>query len=231
MDGALVSVALDAAEPQFDLVLPAPADAVALLSAGPAADFAGFALTAGWEQTFDTARSLAELGWTIAGGAGWEVAANSAPAASRWAIAEQTLQHPATTEPSIVTRGPALLSYEAVLNLRLLDADAMTGYAFYGAWTAATPGPRLELQRASAGWALAVADGATTARWPLPAAFDPALAQQFRLRKIGGEVWVAWEAEQLGVLTVAATPAQIAVQAGAGGVAIDLARATALPDA
>lgn len=190
-----------------------PADTLGLVATMPAA-FAGFAFTGGWEDRFEeTAGDLAELGWHAPAEAGWQVSD-----AQLWRAAG---------EPALAAKGPALPSYELLVNARMLDPAAPIGYGIYPAYRPERLGPLIQLERAAGGWALVCHAPEPAARFALPG-FEPGEWQQLRFRKRGDRLAISLAGEPLGELPAPTGPAQVALQAGPAGAAFDLVRVTQL---
>jgi GH43 family beta-xylosidase len=177
---------------------------ISLVAGETSAEFSGFALTAGWENLFEEDGDPGPLGWEILDGGAWRV--------------EKGGLHGEGT--SWIAKGPALGSYLAVINVRLEQGD---GYAFAPA-LAGTEGPRIRLERRGTGWTLRKGEQVFT----LPAVFDPSIEQQFRFRKIGGGMEIAWEGFQLGAVEVPPGPARLALAAIRGSASFEAVRVVAL---
>jgi len=177
---------------------------ISLIAGEAPAEFSGFALTAGWEDLFEEDGDPGALGWEILDGGTWRV--------------EKGRLHGEGT--SWIAKGPALGSYLAVINVRLDQGD---GYAFAPA-LAGAEGPRIHLERRGTEWTLRKGEQVFT----LPMVFDPFIEQQFRFRKIGGEMGIAWEGLQLGAVEVPPGPARVALAAIRGVASFEAVRVTAL---
>lgn len=208
VDGRRVRLALDGGALAWELRCAAPVRRVALRTSGHAAAFAGFALTAGYEDLFDTPRlSPADLGWlTPAGSARIEGGALRCDAGT------------------VVHKPHEFEGCELVVNARALDGG---GYVIHPAARVGELGPLLAVAPGAAGWEAVWHDGAGEQRHPLPGAFDPAAYQQWRITRRGGRVAAAWEGHAVGVFDVLPGPASLAL-AGLGAAAFEMVRATAL---
>ena len=194
-------------------LLAAPAaDTCALVATMPAT-FAGFALTAGWEDRFEQTADMAVLGWEAPAGAGWRVSD-----AQLWRAAG---------EPALAAKGPALPHYELLVNARTLDASTPIGYGVYPAYAAGQPGPLLRLEQEADGWAMVCHAPEPAARFALPD-FDPSEWQQLRFRKRGDRLTLWRAGKLLGELPAPAGPAQVALLTGPAGAAFDLVRVSQL---
>jgi GH43 family beta-xylosidase len=181
-----------------------------------AADWAGFSLTMGWQDAFTNDQAApAELGWRVVQGQ------------ADLALGGQELRCRCRADQSaVLVKGPAYASYEAVVNLRLLDPPtAGSGYGFC-LWADAEPPIILMLIKTSAGWALLPAAG--TPGLILPEPFDPTQTQQFRLRIEAGLLTISCETTLLGQLPLAIPASRLGLVVPAAGLALDLVRVTAL---
>jgi GH43 family beta-xylosidase len=206
VDGLLARSSFDDA-PGASWRLSAPVAALFLTARETPGEFSGFALTAGWEDLFLAAGDPAASGWEVLEGAGWRVE-------------EGRLRGEGT---SWIAKGPAFASSLAVVNARLEGGE---GYAFAPA-LAGGAGPRIALARDGQGWRLET-HGASGQIFPLPAAFDPAVDQQFRFRKTGGEVAIAWEGHLLGTVEAPPEPTRLALGTVRGPASFEAVRVTAL---
>ncbi|HKI02290.1 MAG TPA: glycoside hydrolase family 43 protein [Thermoanaerobaculia bacterium] len=115
-----------------------------------------------------------------------------------------------------IAKGPALEAWLAVVNVRL-EGEGWLGFG-------ADPGPRLILSRRGKDWIL----GTGEQIFPLPGAFDPSIDQQFRLRKSGNRLEIAWETLDLGSLEIPAGPARLAIGAAGRYASFEATRLTAI---
>jgi GH43 family beta-xylosidase len=204
VDGPRVCLSRDEGAPLWRGTLAGNAAALSLAAEGAAAEISGFTLTAGWENLFEEDGDPCALGWEILDGGAWRV--------------EQGGLHGEGT--SWIAKGPALGSYLFVINARLNQGD---GYAFAPA-LAGAEGPRIHLERRGTEWTLRKGEQIFT----LPAAFDPSIEQQFRFRKIGGDMEIAWEGLHLGTVEAPPGPARVALAAIRGVASFEAVRVTAL---
>jgi hypothetical protein len=191
-------------------------DRLALEAHNLAADWAGFSLTTGWQEEFtDDQATSAELGWRIVQGQ------------ADLALSGQELHcRSRGDQPAVLVKGPAYASYEAVVNLRLLEPPAVGhGYGLC-LWADAASAMTLMLSKTTAGWTLHSAAGQPDLI--LPATFDPTQTQQFRLRVEAGLLTISCEATLLGQLPLALPPSRLGLVVPAAGLALDLVRMTAL---
>jgi GH43 family beta-xylosidase len=206
VDGRRASFAVDGL-PAWEGTLVAPARRLLLASQETAAEFAGFALTAGWEDLFLEDGDPRERGWEILAG--------------EWRISGGRLQTLPSTAGEIA-HSPLFEDYELVVNARGGDwivAPAAVAAGQNGA------GPRWVLQPLGEGWAL-VSDEQIL---PLPAGFDPMIDQQLRFRKAAGNVEISWEGQPLGDVSAPAGPTWIALGTAAGAASFEAVRITVIP--
>jgi hypothetical protein len=188
--------------------------AIGLATEDCAAEFAGLAVTVGWEDLFVAQDDPAALGWQSA--------------ASGWRLAGDALRHGGGVPAAAIFKGLPLASYELVVNARLDGTTQPDGcYGLYPAARAGAPGPLLTAERGDGGWALVCHADDGRQAFPLPG-FDPASYQQLRLRKHGSRLAIQWEALPLGEILVADTPTQVGLYAHHAIAAFDLVRVTAL---
>jgi GH43 family beta-xylosidase len=182
---------------RFETRIPGPATGVALRAEGSAVELSGFALTVGWEDLFEEGDDPLALGWEILDGSSGSI--------------------------SWIARGPALASYELVVNVR-------HGAGIAPALGDRDTGPRLLLeQREENDWGLM--ESGSSRFFPFPATFDPLQYQQLRFRKRGGTVEISWEGHPLGIVAVPEGKTRIGLGLGARGVAsFEAVRVTAIPD-
>ncbi len=149
--------------------------------------------------------------------------------AAAWQVAEQQLCYAPTEGGSLLTRGPALPSYELVLNVQL-DGDpaAAPAYALLPALDEAGNGPRLTIERDGSGWAMLWQGAAGAQRYPLPPSFDPRAFQHFRLRKEDGQLAVHCGATLVGKGDVTPGPTRVGLAGFAAPARFDLIRVTAI---
>ncbi len=205
--GRQLTLALDDIPAQpGPLRLAGEANALHLISqAGPAA-FAGFALTPGFEDFFES--ELQNSGWQ--------------PENTR-AQGESSPLNPAVS-PTIFTRGDPLENYELVINVLLEAAGQSEGTRFYPARARDASGPELSFQREANGWTL---QAGQEQPFSLPSDFEGSVHQQFRFRKQGQRMAVFWESHFLGELAVTPGPARVGLAAPVGKT-IEMVRVTAL---
>ncbi len=115
-----------------------------------------------------------------------------------------------------ITKGPAFGSWLAVVNARL-EGEGWYGFGL-------DPGPRLILARGGKDWILDTGEQ----NFLLPAAFDPAIDQQFRLTKIDDRLEIAWEGTVLGTVPVPPGPARLTIGSAGGSASFEAVRLTVL---
>jgi GH43 family beta-xylosidase len=196
--------------------LPAP-DRIALYTERKSAAFTGFALTVGWTDLFNHADYRAR-GWeTIAGSDDWHV------------VGQELCSVAADDTAQVVCKGALLADYELVINARLDRAATQAGaYGFYPAFGAQARGPLLTVARGRTGaWALLVqTDDTPPSELPLPAAFDPFVPQQFRVRKEAGQLHIQCEAAAVGRTPAPHEATRVGLYAQGRGAAFDMVRVT-----
>jgi arabinan endo-1,5-alpha-L-arabinosidase len=109
VDRRLVKVEIDHGQWRWEGFLSEEAGAVALVTQGMAAAFAGFAVTVGWEDLFartKTAQTPEEYGWQFKAGE-WSISNRQL-----WQMDEHALR-------ALIVKGPLLESYELVINAGL----------------------------------------------------------------------------------------------------------------
>lgn len=193
--------------------LAAAPDNLRLLCHSAAATFAGFGLTPGWEDLF-TGDTAALQGWQLEAGQVENLRAG-----------QGHLENTAGSEPVIITKGAPLENYELTVNALLKGPGQGESYGFYPAWGEKERGPGLVLRQHAAGWALQPDQDPPLV---IPAGFDPQIFQQFRFRKQGNRLTIAWEDHFLGEIKAPAGQTRIGVFLGPGGAAFDRVRVTAV---
>jgi GH43 family beta-xylosidase len=215
LNAGRATIALDGNARRWQAQLPSglAVDTLALVAEQARVAFSGLAVTAGWQDLFvERGVRPADLGWQTDDRAAWSVDAGE-------------LRH-MHEHGSTIVKGPPLAAYELVVNARLVDpGNPAATYCFYPAWSAASSGPLLALQRAADGWSLVCRDAAGATALPLPG-FEPLVSQQFRFRKQGGRLALRWETHDLGEVAAPAVPTQIGLHAR--WAAFDMVRVTVI---
>ncbi len=218
VDQTFLCIVLDEQLVRWRGPMPAAPDRIALCCQHAPAAFAGFALTVGWEERF-MRNDWRARGW------------RSLTQHDCWRVEDKELKCAELfIQPEVLVAGTPLIAYELVLNMRLGHARP-TGsrIGFYPALaSAAERGPLLSVERrAEGGWIMLVsAFDQPQHEFPLPETFDPALQQQFRVRKETGQLRVQWEALPLGSIEVPNTPTRIGLFAHETEAAFELVRVT-----
>jgi GH43 family beta-xylosidase len=209
-------------------VLARPPAGVALLTDRRAVSLKAATVTEGWEETFSPIEGDNVLDrWEVVEGSGddWQVADSllwygPPPPLHGCAVGDETPESSPDVRPGAITRGPALAAYELVVNIRARQPrshgwriDAMVDGL--SCWPCRGPN----------GWVLECSSGE---RAPLPARFDPCAFHQYRFRKTGTRLTVAFEAEELLACAVPDRAARVGL-AARSACAVDLVRVTALP--
>jgi len=223
VDGPRVSASLDEGVPFFQGTIHGSVTALSLTAEAATAEFSGFALSGGWEDLFEEDGDPGALGWEI-----WE----TWQTAGSWRIQGGRLWvdggRPGGRAGFWIFKSPAFASSLTVVNARLESGE---GYAFEvrglgeKGW-----GGRLALERGVEGWLLRRSWGGIEQIFPLPAAFDAHVDQQFRFRKQGGEVEIAWEGHHLGTVEVPPGPVHVSLMAGCGSASFEAVRVVALQE-
>jgi len=209
VDGRQVAVSVDERPALRRRLADAPT-AVALCAAGLPATFAGFALTVGWEDSFDRPDGPVGGAWIATDEGGWTVQ-------NRQLVCDGPGE-------GRLRRGPALANYELVVNARLIDAGGSYGIA--PALAGDGSGPWLTVEAAGGHWLAHWRDGEASQEFSLPAGFDALKDNQFRLRKEDGHLTVCWEQHLIGDFAVDAAPSHMGLAARRA--AFDMARLTAI---
>jgi arabinan endo-1,5-alpha-L-arabinosidase len=226
VDGRLVRVEIDEGQWRWGGRLSAEAGAVALITRRMAAAFAGFALTVGWQDLF----TGPEAGQTTVCATlpeGWEVNHGE------WSLKDQQLwQTDEEAARALIIKGPLLVSYELVINARLVGEGADGGcYGVYPALRDHDRGPLLTVERNLADrnqWVLRVQTNSGVRDFPLPATFDPMVDQQFRFRKQEGRLHVMWESVKLSEIECPLEATQIGLYSHRAAAAFEMVRVTAI---
>jgi GH43 family beta-xylosidase len=217
-NGTQLKFALDERPVPWQGQLDGQPHSLVLFTQDEAAAFAGFALTAGWEDLFtEEAATPQTLGWQATQGA------------AEWRLAEQQLWYTGAHEPpAVLTKLAPAPAYEMVVNVKLAEpAQPGQQYGFLPALDGDGQGPLLTVESSAAGWAVSYRAGAAVHTWALPPNFEPTEYQQFRFRQRAGRLLVQHEAAVLGELETPAQPVRVGLFAQRA-VAYDMVRVTAL---
>ncbi|MBI3654755.1 MAG: family 43 glycosylhydrolase [Acidobacteria bacterium] len=219
VNSALIKICLDDNAVRWHSRINGLPQALALWTHNTAAAFAGFALTCGWQDLFTESHSSPDkLGWEIK------------PDNGNWHIKAQQLWFAGSRSvPSILTKGSLPEDYEFVVNVKLCSPpNNGVGYGFLPALQN-NFGPLLTVERQpSGGWAMRCDQFSQPCLIALPPTFDPYHDQQFRFRKVGGELSMQYEGQTLGSIQVAVAANRIGLFAAKAALAFDMVRVTAI---
>ncbi len=215
VNGSSVKFMLDDKALQWSGKTHVQPDSIALFTRQAAAGFAGFALTAGWQDLFtESLVNPAELGW------------HTTSEDSRWQIRENLLWYADLHAPpaTILKHCPAE-DYELVINAKLMS-EAFSGncYGFWPALDANGKGTLITIEQTTDGWVLRCVEGEVVRNFALATDFNPQAFQQFRLRKQGRWLTLQHEAEIIGTISAPSQIEQIGLYAHGVVVAFDLVR-------
>ncbi len=204
-----VKLTLDEGRP-LSFSLPQTSTELILFSENSPAAFAGFNLTVGWQDLFDG--DDGEIG------------------GEKWQVKGQQLWCEAIDEPQFITKGPQLEAYELVVNAKLVSLlTPEGGYGFYPAYLSEQErGPLVKLKQVQNNWIFRCETNSQHQDFPLPDHFNPFVYQQFRFRKVGGNLSFSWENHSLGQIMVSAQPSQTALYLELSRASFDMVRVTAL---
>jgi hypothetical protein len=218
VNGPRASVAVDGATLKWEgAVSPQPVS-IALTTQDAAAEFAGFALTVGWEDLF-TGEQIDPAYWD------WKTTAND----DRWQARDDQLWYLGPHgEASILTKGAPPQEYEMVVNAKLAG-EPKPGEC-YGFLPAMGEGnsPLLTVEPHDAGWAVFCDAPEGRRVFPLPQNFDPMIYQQFRFRREQGKLTIQHEAQTLGEMELQGEANLVGLYGSRVVAAFDMIRVTAL---
>jgi GH43 family beta-xylosidase len=192
---------------------------IGLLTDRMPAAFAGFALTIGWEEQFtQQGGDLTNRGW---------LAVKEAP---KWYIEDNQLWCVNIEErEATISKGPALESYEMVVNAKLQgDEQAGGTYGFLPALGAVDGGPVIKLALVDHRWALLSEWKIKREVFALPATFNPHVYQQFRFRKCNDRLTLQWDTEILGEVAAPGEATQVGLTVKQAVAAFDMVRVTSV---
>lgn len=199
--------------------LGAQAASIALTTKDAPADFAGFALTQGWEDLFTGDEQDPAL-WN------WRTTANE----DRWRLSDDQLWYLGPHgEASILTKGPTPEEYELVINAKMMG-EPRPGecYGFLPAIGAGADSPVMTVRRYGSNWVLLCDSPAGKRALSLPPGFDPTEYQQFRFRRQGGRLTIQREAQVIGEMESTGAAGMIGLYCNRIIAAFDMVRVTAL---
>ncbi|MFN7945367.1 MAG: glycoside hydrolase family 43 protein [Blastocatellia bacterium] len=193
VNGRLVTLSVDGTALQWTGELSVTPSAAALMTRDARAEFAGFALTRGWEDLFTGSR-------TDPAAFNWVTTADD----DRWQISEQQLWYIGPHgESSILTKGPLPENYEVVINAKLIgEPKPGECYGFLPALNTTGNSPLLTVECQDKRWSLCYDTATDRQIFPLPPNFEPFEFQQFRFRRVGNRLLMQHEAQPLGEIEV-----------------------------
>lgn len=197
--------------------LPEPAETISLLTRHCTASFAGFALTAGWQDLFtQPGNDPAETGWRAESG--------------DWAITDGALwQKDSQAFKAHIVKTVQLVSHELVVNARL-DVEGSPDSGYGVSLLGSHPAGELTvmIRRGLNGWLLTAEHIGSRQSFSMPGDFEPAEFHQFRFRKEGTKLRFWLLTQFIGEIECAAETVQIGLISQFAEVAFDLVRVTAL---
>jgi GH43 family beta-xylosidase len=216
VNGRLVSLQLNGVLYQWNGIMSSPPTTLSLRSDVGGA-YRGFALTPGWEDTFEYEVSPAELGWREETGQG------------SWLVQRGSLQQSGAAEQArVFKRLPfdAGQGYQVAINARLVDPDAGNGsYQFYPAASVDALGPIFSV-RPGDRWELRAEFSSRAEIARLPDNFDPYQFQHFRFQLGPNQVRVYLEDEFLIAVPIDGAPDRVGLGVMDAQAAFDLVRVT-----
>lgn len=229
-NGLRIRILLDEGVFHWEGRVGANASSIGLLTRNGTAEFAGFALTSGWQDEFTEIDSapLAALGW------------RTTENEERWQIRDQRLCYLGPHgEPSILTKGPLPRNYELVINVKMMGEPAI-GECF-GIFPAMEPStdredagskahPLLTIERSALGWGLYCCQQQESEKrlFPLPLGYDPLTFHQFRFRKENKTIRIFLEQDFIGEIGAPEIAAMIGLYGLRVIAAFDLVRVASL---
>ncbi|MGE0127397.1 MAG: glycoside hydrolase family 43 protein [Blastocatellales bacterium] len=214
VDGTFGGAAL-----RWEKLLGSQAASIALTTENAAAEFAGFALTEGWQDLF-TGDQQAPAAWN------WRTTAND----DRWRLNDDQLWYLGPHgEASILTKGPAPEEYELVVNARMIgEPKPGECYGFLPVIGADVDSPVMTVRRYGSGWVVLCDSPAGKQTLSLPPGFDPTEYQQFRFRRQGGRLTIQHEARVIGEIESTGAAGMVGLYGNRIVAAFDMVRVTAL---
>jgi hypothetical protein len=210
VDGERVRLSLDGRAVAWSGRIAGRVRDVALFAEGTGAEFAGFEVTAGWEDAF-TDGCAGE--WTRAGGVG------------EWVIeAGELRQVRLDAEHSLIAREALAGDFDLVVNARAVEAsEAQAAHGFRPAMTDGDAGPLVKVEAGGREPRITWPDGV----FALPSSFSAGAYQHFRCLRRGRALVVRWQTENLCEIAVPAGPVRVGLYAHRTAAAFDLVRITA----
>ncbi|MGH9768597.1 MAG: glycoside hydrolase family 43 protein [Blastocatellia bacterium] len=204
---------------KWEGALSSQAVSIALTTTNAVAEFAGFALTHGWQDLFDgDQKDLAS--WN------WRTTAND----DRWRLSDDQLCYLGPHgEASILTKGPAPEEYELVVNAKLIgEPNPGDCYGFLPVIGAGADNPVMTVEKCASGWAVCLDSLNGASAFSLPSDFDAAEYQQFRFRRQRGRLTIQHEARVIGEIESTGAAGMIGLYGHRVIAAFDMVRVTAI---
>ena|GEM_PF-107769 len=220
VNGLNVTIGIDGQALNWQGALGSRPNGLVLMTQDSAAEFAGFALTEGWEDSFTNDQADPWiLNWSASKGR------------DQWRVSDQQLWYTGMLdERSLLTKGPLPQNYELVINARLVSAEGLSSsYGFLPAANADDDGPLLKIEPHGSAWAVHYELQTEQRVFALPDNFSPAIYQQFRFRKWRDRLIIQHEGNVLGEIEVRGKAEFVGLYCF-GAVAFDLVRVTALAE-
>jgi hypothetical protein len=220
VDGLHARVQVDQGTRGWEGRMPDLTQTIALSTRQSSAAFAGFALTAGWDDLFTQQNhDPADSGWRIESG--------------DWIVSGGQLQQKDEQTDALIVK-PLLLasstaSYELVVNVRLISAGGAD--AFYGVRFSSgegTTGLLIGVRRMGDDWSLAVERAGLQQTFALPDGFDPGEFQQLRIRNVDGKLQLNLASQPLGEVECESGMTLLGLVSRQAAVSFDMVRVTAL---
>ena len=217
VDNFFVRISLDENAARFKKSAENAGKQISLVAENSAAAFSGFALTKGFEDTFEN-ENLEVKGWRKLTESGEFKVENKNLIVSSRSEAE-----------TIVCKGTPENDYEFAVNFRLEKITAENAsFGFYPAFNENAPSPFFLFGKTNEKWVLNVKNGGETKHLALPENFSPEFFSQIRFVKIAGKIIVLRETEMLGVVDAPPVSTVIALSVQNAVVAFDMVRVTIL---
>ncbi len=214
VDGTFGGAAL-----KWEGLLGSQAVSIALTAKNAAAQFAGFALTEGWQDLFTGDQEDPAL-WN------WRTTAND----DRWRLNDDQLWYLGPHgEASILTKGPVPEEYELVVNAKLIgEPKPGECYGFLPVIGADADSPVMTVRRYGSGWIVLCDAPSGKQVFSLPPGFDPTEYQQFRFRRQAGRLTIQHEAQVIGEMKSTGAAGMVGLYGARIIAAFDMVRVTAL---
>ncbi|HEY8563162.1 MAG TPA: glycoside hydrolase family 43 protein [Pyrinomonadaceae bacterium] len=214
IDGRIVKIQLDEANFRYEKTLESAAQQIALAAEKIRAAFSGFALTAGFEDSFDRQNyEPAARGWQKLSGTG----------DSRAESGELFISGGEESD-TILTKGAGAENFEFVCNIRLVDGEESFGFLLLSEKNEEIC--RFSFEGAAENHYISI-DG-DLQKFSLPVSFVPENYHQFSFLKTGEKISLRLEDLELGALSLTGESVKIALFCRNSTVAIETARLTVL---